>query len=182
MKMIMRSDGHHTPLLPASYEDMIIDDDEQSSSDKHLDAPELYIIHVPSDGMGAAWIKHRLERFASHKIDIYTSSELSTAFSDIDLLKDFLEERCRKGAVCLFYVSKECNEDVDYNEIKDKILYFSVFHSNRCLIPIWDCEEARKFAPHGLASYSGLNVQSPKLVAVINQKLASRESMRIKDK
>ena len=157
MTVTLNNDG---PLLQP-HETMLVDDSS--------DLPEVYIIHTPEDQIEASWVKHRLERFSTVKMDIYTSHELKCAFTDIDLLKTFLEERCGKGAVCMFYVSEHSEHNEMFNVVKDQILYYSIFHGNRCVTPIWDTDDARKCAPYGLAAYAGVSVQSPRLVQAIDK-------------
>ena len=137
---------------------------------------QVFIIHIPEDHLCACWVKERRERFG-HGIAAHTFAELWATHSDTELLKDFLVQSCDQGAICLFYVSKDCNENTVYNDIKERLLMYSIHKNNYCVTPVWDDPEARKAAPYDLICFTGVQVQSPKLVQVISLMLKDRQGM-----
>lgn len=128
---------------------------------------EVYIIHTPDSLLGASWVKQRLERYGKNMV-VYTSDDMGVSFTDIGLLQDFLVDRCERGAICLFYVSRDCGSDEAFNMIKDRMLMYRVHKNNKCLAPVWDDDYCRKNGPNGLCSFQGVSVQSTRLVECIS--------------
>lgn len=164
--------------LTATAKDDSISDTISINDSENTLTPEaqVIIIHIPSDYLAACWVKHRLEKFGQ-QIKAYTLAELLAEYSDIELLNDFIIQRCEQGAICLFYVSLECEEDVFYNSIRQRVLMYRIHRNNHCVAPVWDSPEVKKTDPYGLVCFTGVQVQSPRLVQNISVMLKKRRGM-----
>ena len=116
---------------------------------------EVIIIHGKNDIAQAQILKERI-LLRGQRLRVILLDVLSSVCLDSQSLEECIIEKCKEGAICLFYITYLSLDDCLLNQLKNSLLLLSLHTISKFVAPVGEDSKISGLAPYGLSAYLGM--------------------------